>query len=77
MSVLKKSDVIMSAVQTLFYDDSGITGIMYQREVNAEHLLGIYREGIDPETFNCFLRSFFGTPSRETRKTVVGGVKYM
>jgi hypothetical protein len=59
VSVLRKSVEIMSAIQKLFYEDSGTIEIEYQRAVDVQHILGLYREEIDPDpnaVFNFFLQ---------------------
>ncbi|KRT86445.1 hypothetical protein AMK59_2867, partial [Oryctes borbonicus] len=59
VSLLKKSNVVIRAVQTLLYSDSGTTAIMYQRHVSVKYLLGIFREEIVPDsdiTFNFLLQ---------------------
>ncbi|EFA12690.2 hypothetical protein TcasGA2_TC001998 [Tribolium castaneum] len=64
VSVLRKSVEIMSAIQKLYYEDSGTIEIEYQRAVDVQHILGLYREEIDPNpnaVFNFFTTRLFGT----------------
>ncbi|CAH1375309.1 unnamed protein product [Tenebrio molitor] len=79
VSVLKKSTVIMTAVHTLLYGDSGTIAMKYQSAVNVEDLLGLYREEMNPDphaVFNFFLqRGYLAHNPEKTEDNFTEGAK--